>query len=120
MQSNANSVDDYIAEATPERQPALRAIRSICRELLPGYDERMAYGMAAYFKGEKGEVAFANQKQTISVYVLKVEVLKAHKPLLAGLNVGKSCIRYPNPARIDLAVLRTLLSAVAASNEEPC
>lgn len=120
MQSNAESVDAYIAEASPERQPYLAAIRQLCREVLAGTSEAMAYGMAAYLRDGVAEVAFANQKQYISLYITKQGVVQANLPLLAGLNVGKGCIRYTSVKKIDLGVIRKLLEDTQASSEAPC
>jgi uncharacterized protein YdhG (YjbR/CyaY superfamily) len=120
MQSNASTVDAYIEEADETRKPYLVALRDLCREVLAGYDEGMAYGMAGYSKNGAEEVGFANQKQYISVYFLKAEVVKQNLPLLRGLNVGKSCIRYPNPKKMDLTVLRKILEDTLHSDETPC
>ena len=35
MQSNAKTVDEYIAELPPERQQDIRAVRKVIRENLP-------------------------------------------------------------------------------------
>jgi len=40
------------------------------------------------------EIAWASQKRYISLYVLRADVLDAHRGQLAGLDVGKGCIRY--------------------------
>ena len=121
MQSTVTTVDQYINEADPGRQPALRALREMILKELAPCEERMEYGMPVYYhKGQDGGVAFASQKQYISLYITKLQVLNAHRHLLPGLNVGKSCIRYPSPARINWDVVRTLLQATAASDEAPC
>jgi uncharacterized protein YdhG (YjbR/CyaY superfamily) len=120
MQSKAITVDAYLEEADESRKPYLAALRDLCREVLAGYDEGMAYGMAEYSKNGVGEVGFANQKQYISVYFLKVGVVKQNLPLLSGLNVGKSCIRYPNPQKMDLTILRKILEDNLQSDETPC
>ena len=120
MQSKAKDVDTYIAEADVGRRPALQRLRSLCREMLGGYEERMAYGMPACARGGANEIAFASQKQYIAFYVAKAEVMRAHADELAGLDHGKGCIRFRHPSRIDIELVRRLLEATVASAERPC
>ncbi len=111
MQSNAKDVAAYIAEAPAERRAALTKLRELCLSTLKGYEERMEYGGPVYQQpgAKEPEVGFASQKQYISLYILKQPALEAHRALLAGLSVGKGCIRYRRPAQIDFAVVKKLL-----------
>lgn len=124
MQSKATTVDEYIAEAPPERQDALRKLRALCLDLLTGYREEMAYGMPAYARGEgEGGVAFASQKQYISLYITKVDAAAIGKPLLEGkrgVSFGKGCFRYTKPENIDFSVVEAMLKATAASTTSSC
>jgi hypothetical protein len=52
--------------------------------------------------------------------VLRTDVLNAHLSQLADLDVGKGCIRYRNPAAVDFTVVRSMLTAVAASQGPVC
>jgi len=119
MQSSATTVDAYIAEAPADRQPALQRLRALCLECLPDYEERMAYGMPAYDRDGDG-VAFASQKHYISLYILKQDVLDAHRAELAGLSLGKGCIRYTKPAKIDFDLVRRMLEESRASTGPGC
>jgi len=120
MQSTATTVDAYIAEAPAERREALELLRRLCREELPGYDEVMVYGMPAYMRDGEGEIAFASQKAYISFYVLRRAALAASADRLDGLSVGKGCIRYRRPDRIDPDVIRELLRATVADAGPIC
>ena len=120
MQSTAATVDAYIAEAPADRQEALRRLAALCRECLPDHVEAMQYGMPGYQRGGTVEVGFASQKQYVSLYILKQEVLDAHRAELGGLNVGKGCIRYRNPAKIDFDLVRRMLEATNASAGPIC
>jgi uncharacterized protein YdhG (YjbR/CyaY superfamily) len=120
MQSTAKDVAAYIDEAPAERRPYLKALRALALEVLQGYQEVMGYGMPGYSKNGVGEVGFASQKNYISIYFLKVDVIQSNRALLAGLNVGKSCIRYTNLKKIDMAVIRKLLEDTVRSNGLVC
>ena len=120
MQSDADDVDTYLALAPEGRRAALGEMRDACRTLLAGFDESMRYGMPAYSRDGVTEITWASQKRYISLYVMRTDVLNAHRSQLAGVNVGKGCIRYRSPAAVNLAVVRSMLTAVAASQGPVC
>ena len=120
MQSTAATVDAYLAEAPPERRAVLDAIRRLCLDHLPGYNEGMEYGMPSYAKDGVVEVAFASQKRYISIYGLKQDALEAHRAEFAGASIGKGCVRYANPAKVDLEAVARLLQSTAASDGKVC
>ena len=121
MQSDRKTVDDYMKDVPEERRGALEELRKLCLEILDGYEESMQYGMPSYNqKGQDVEVAFASQKQYISLYILKQEVLDKFRDSLKGLSLGKGCIRYRKPEQIDFQLVRTLLTENRQSNSEIC
>jgi len=120
MQSKAKNVTLYLQEVPSARLAALGKLREMCLAELPGYEESMVYGMPSYAKDGTVEVAFASQKNYISLYVLKEDVLNAHRHLLQGLNMGKGCIRYTKPEKIDFAVVEQLLIASYQSDSDIC
>lgn len=120
MRSAASSVDSYLAEVPQARQAILRELRAACLGLLTSFDEHMNHGMPSYARDGVDEIAWASQKQYISLYVLRSDVLSAHRAKLANLSVGKGCIRYRDSATVDFSVIRSMLSAVAASDGPVC
>jgi hypothetical protein len=73
------------------------------REILIGYDEAMQSGILTYSRNGTPEVAFASQKNYISLYITKNDVLNRHCHQLQ--KAGKGCIRYSSPAKMDFAVI---------------
>lgn len=59
-------------------------------------------------------------KSYISLYILRQDALGAQRPFLTGLSVGKGCIRYARPDKIDFAVVRKMLIATRDSTGEIC
>lgn len=121
MQSKAKNVDDYLVEVPKDRREALTQLRKLCLEILDEYEESMEYGMPSY-KNSNGEVeiAFASQKNYISFYVLKEEVLNKYRESLRDLNVGKGCIRYTKPEKINFNLVEQLLVDSRQSESEIC
>lgn len=120
VQSQAEDVDGYLAEVPEERKVALTRLRELCRAELQGFTEVMAYGMPAYERDGIGEIAFASQKQYISFYLLRSDVREAFAEQLAGHDMGKGCLRFRRPEKIDFALLRDLLRATAAQPGKIC
>jgi uncharacterized protein YdhG (YjbR/CyaY superfamily) len=121
VQSKAQSVDDYIAEAAPDRAGPLRMIRDIALRELAGYEERMQWGMPAYFRGgDQPAFAFASQKQYIALYVSASVSRESHAEALKGADCGKSCIRFRKPADIAPSLVEALLRDTAAARTAVC
>jgi uncharacterized protein YdhG (YjbR/CyaY superfamily) len=120
MQSKAPDVSSYLEQLPDERRIALEKLRQFCRRFLRGYEECMEYGMPVYKRNGVAEVAFASQKQYISLYVLKQDVVDRHRKALDGCRIGKGCIRLPKADRIDFAAVSALLQDTAKSKSAPC
>ena len=120
MQSTATNVDAYLAEVPVERRDVLAAIRRLCLEHLPGYEEGMDYGMPSYSKDGVVAFSFASQKNYISIYGLKSDAVEAHRAEFVGARIGKCCVRYANPRKVNIEAVERLLKATAASNGKVC
>ena len=120
MRSDASDIDSYVPQMPEERRAVLIEIREACRQLLAGFAESMSHGMPTYSRDGTAEVAWASQKRYISLYVMRTDVLDAHRSQLAGLDVGKGCIRYRSSGAVDLTVVHSMLTAVAASRGPVC
>jgi uncharacterized protein YdhG (YjbR/CyaY superfamily) len=120
MKSTAENVDEYIAGQPAEWQPTLKKLRAACLQQLPGYCEAMVYGMPAYSRRGQIEVSFAKQSRYLSLYVLKLPVLEAHRTELAALSLGKGCVRYGRPGQVDWDVVSRLLTGTRASTDAVC
>ncbi|MER8046762.1 DUF1801 domain-containing protein [Streptomyces sp. NPDC094032] len=121
--SSASDVDGYLAElsgVSDDRLSALIRLRELCRAELTGFGETIAYGMPAYIRGGTAEVAFANQKQYVSLYLMRPDVVEAFADRLVGQDMGKGCIRFRRPATIDYDLVRELLAAVARAPGPVC
>ena len=140
MKIAANTADEYIEAAPAERKEALRRMRVLLREHLPkGFDERLGYGMPPfvvphelYPSGYNCDlslplpfVSFANQKSFVALYYIWLCAspddmawfksswdAKAH----SKLDIGNSCIRFKNMAKIPWALLEQLAARMTPEN----
>jgi uncharacterized protein YdhG (YjbR/CyaY superfamily) len=122
MQSTAKTVTAYIKEAPATRQAALKQLRDLCRTTLTGFKESMAYGGPCYSRNGEVEVGFASQKHYIGLYILRTDVMRAHRYMLniPGVTLGKGVIRYSTPEKIDFAVVEKMLRATVESTGQVC
>ena len=122
MQSSAKTVPAYLKEVPEGRQAALKQLRDLCRLTLTGFKESMDYGGPCYSRNGVVEVGFASQKHFIGLYILRTDVMNAHRYLLnvPGITLGKGCIRYLKPEKIDFKVVERMLKATVESTGEVC
>jgi uncharacterized protein YdhG (YjbR/CyaY superfamily) len=136
MQSKAGSVTDYLSELPEERKKAIEQLRKEIKKNIPkGFKEQMSYGMIGYVVPHSlyppgyhctpelplPFMNIASQKNFIAVYHMCVYAdPKLHKWFvdeyaktgLGKLDMGKSCIRFKNPAKIPYQLIGELASKV--------
>lgn len=120
MTSKAPDVPSYLAEVPAERRAAVEKLRDLCVRNLIGYEECIEYGLPGYKRNGVVEVGFASQKQYIALYVLKRDVLDEFRDTLGVSSIGKGCIRFTKPDKIEFDVVSRLLRKTAASKSMPC
>ena len=112
--SNANTVEEYLAELPEARREDVEGMRKIVLDNLPdGYQEAMQYGMISYIiplqrypKAYNGQplaiFSLASQKSYISLYLMNVYsdreteswFVEGFRASGKKLNMGKSCVRF--------------------------
>jgi hypothetical protein len=132
MISKAATPDQYFAELPEDRQaPMLRLRRIFLKELPPGFEERMTYGMVGYVvphslyppgyhcdpKLPLGFVSIGSQKHFIGLYhsclygctpLSDWLVAEYPKHSKAKLDMGKCCIRFKKPEAIPFDLIAEL------------
>lgn len=102
------SVNEYISSSPAEVRSILEAIRITVRDAAPSADERISYGMPAYFLGEV-LVYFAAFKKHIGFYPPVRD--KSLRPLLAKYAGPKGNLRFPLSEPIPHALIRKIVKA---------
>jgi uncharacterized protein YdhG (YjbR/CyaY superfamily) len=120
MQSDAATVSEYLKEVPEDRLSAISQIRTLCQEHLSEFEESMQYGMPSYSRDGTVEVAFASQKANISLYILRTDVLDQYRDQFPASAIGKGCIRYRNPEKINFEMVEEMLEMTNASTGEVC
>ena len=133
MQSDARTVDQYLAELPEDRREAIATVRRLVLDNLPaGFEEGMQYGMISYvvplerypdtYNGEALAVAsLANQKRHMAIYLMGVYGDDGNQAWLRErwaatgkkLDMGKSCLRF---RKLDDLALDVLAEAIARTS----
>ena len=135
MQSQAETIEQYISELPEDRKLAISAIRDVIVKNIPkGFKECMNYGMIGYVVPHElyppgyhctpslplPFISLASQKQHISIYHMGLyagEFLdwfthEFEKRATKKLNMGKSCIRFKKLEDVPLDLIGELVSKI--------
>jgi hypothetical protein len=133
MQSDAQSVEAYLAELPEDRREVVQAVRGVILDNLPaGFEEGMQYGMIGYYvplerypvtyNGRPlGVAALASQKRHLSLYLMGIygddgeSTWFRERWARTGkkLDMGKSCVRFK---RLDDLALDVVGEAIARTS----
>jgi uncharacterized protein YdhG (YjbR/CyaY superfamily) len=120
VQSKAATVDEYLGTVDAPRRETAERLRELCRDLLPGWQEGMKWGMPGYGPaGADPAVCFNMQKNHIALYAGEIAV-ERFADRLGGIDCGKGCVRYRRPAQIDFAVVADMLRDIHARGQAMC
>lgn len=107
MQYDVKTPDEYMDKLGPDwRRRTLEELRALIKSAAPRLEEGINYKMLSY-SDARGAVFHLNaQKSYVSLYVGDAGKIDTDGTLLAGLSVGKGCIRFSksvNPADTGIA-----------------
>lgn len=110
MISPAASVDEFLKTVSPGERAVFAKIRTLLKKGSPRIVESMKYRMPTYMIGEQHVGAFNKQKQYLCLYLNPEAVDPYRKELkAAGLDCGKSCLRFRKPEQLPLALAAKII-----------
>ena len=111
----AENVDAYIKAADAPLRAKLKQLRAIVRSEVPDAVEGISYGMP-FYKWNGALVGFAAFKTHIGFF--PGAVVNRFKRELAGYETAKGSVRFPLDAPLPVALIKTLIKASRAHNQE--
>jgi uncharacterized protein YdhG (YjbR/CyaY superfamily) len=95
MQYDAKTPAEYLKMLEPDwRKEKLLELRKLIRKHGPELEEEIKYGMLGYSDAKHGVFGLNAQKHSVNLYVGTARKIDPDGVLLAGLDVGKGCIRF--------------------------
>ena len=114
MSGRIPEVDTYLQGLhDPERRRALAVLRELIFEAVSNAEETTQYRMPTYEHRGQMLCAYASQKHYMSLY-MDTSIVAEHRDALAGLSVGKSCIRFKRLEDLPLDTIRVMLEETVA------
>jgi uncharacterized protein YdhG (YjbR/CyaY superfamily) len=111
-------IDEYLAGVPEPAHTTLNKLRSMIRAASPAEaTEAISYGMPA-FKYKGSLVAFAAFSNHCSLFPMNSSLIKTFKKELEGLETAKGTIRFPVDKPLPAALLKKLVKARVAENEQ--
>lgn len=102
------NVDEYIKKADKDKQGILKEVRILVKKLAPKAEEKVAYGMPAYFYNQKPLFYFAGMKGHLGIYPTPGPII-TYKKLLADFSTSKGCVRVPYGGTLPKKLISTLI-----------
>ncbi len=110
MQYDVKTPEQYLAALDPDwRRQTLLELRALLLELGPHLAESIRYRMLSFDDAEGGLFALNAQKHYVSLYVGDIAKVDPDGELLAGLNLGKGCIRFSKTKKVADTEIRTFI-----------
>src|SRR3954451_9147966 len=98
-----SSIDEYISSFPEDVQARLGEVRATIRAAAPGAEERISYGMPAFWQNGN-LVYFAALKNHIGFYPT-ASGIEAFKDQLTAYEVTKGSIKFPNGQPLPLELI---------------
>ena len=117
MASPAPDVDEFLAQLPPDVRAVLQQLRETIRRAAPEAEERIGYGVPAFYYNKRPLVSYAAVKNHCSFYVQSPAVMEAHKSELARYDTAKGTVRFQADAPLPASLVETLVKARMAETD---
>lgn len=109
---DAASVDDYIANQTPDRRETLTELRRRIQAAVPEAVESIRYGMPAYRFPNGHPMYFAGWKRHVSLHDIPLfdPELEAE---VAPFRSGKDTLKFPATATVPFDLVSRIIVTIA-------
>ena len=105
--SKPTSVDEYIRSYPPDVRKKLTQMRLLIRRIAPEAEERLSYGMPAFFLNGV-LVWFAAHTQHIGFYP-KANAIKKFRRDLARFKTAKGSVQFPLEQPLPVRLISTMV-----------
>lgn len=111
-------IDEYLAGVPEPARGTLNKVRAAIRSAVPPEaTEAISYRIPT-FKYKGSLVAFAAFKNHCSLFPMSMAVIAAFQDELKGFHASKGTIRFPLDKPLPAALLKKMVKARVAQNEE--
>lgn len=101
------SIDNYLSTVDEKDRVALESLRAYIHELVPGVEEKISYGLAAFYYKGKYLVAFGAFKSHLSLF--PGGIVDIFKPRLTGHKLTKGSMHFTAEKPIDKKLIKEIV-----------
>ena len=112
------SIDEYIASFPADTQKQLKLIRATINKLVPGAEERISYGIAAFCLNGRVLIYFAGFKKHIGLYPVPSGNKTFNKDFASYKTSGKGTIQFPLDKSMPLKLITKIVKYRVKENLE--
>lgn len=117
MPTPAPDVDAFLANLPDDARTALQQLRETIRRAAPDAEERIGYGVPAFYYKKRPLVSYAAGKNHCAFYVQSPAVMEAHRGELADYDTAKGTVRFHANAPLPATLVETLVKARIAETD---
>ena len=110
MATKPQTIDQYLADLSPENRTALQKMRRAVHAA-PGAEECISYGMPAFRLNGKLIAGFKAAANHCSFHPMSGDAVATLKADLAGYDTSRGTIRFSAPAGLPATLVRKLVKA---------
>ena len=110
------TIDEYLAAVRPDQRAALQKLRATIHAIVPKAQERINYGIAAFFRDGKPLAGLGASKRHCSYYPMSGSTIAALKHDLKDYETTKGAIHFAVDKPLPKALVRKLLKARLAEH----
>src|SRR2546425_11963712 len=115
MAAKPKTIDEYLANLSPDKRAALEKLRKTIRAAAPKAEECISYQLAA-FRLNGMLVGFGATAKHCAFYLMSSSTVEAYKDELKGYDTSKGTIRFQADKPLPAALVRKLVKARLAEN----
>ena len=117
MPSPAPDVDEFLANLPDDVRVTLEQLRETIRRAAPDAEERIGYGVPAFYYKRRPLVSYAAGKNHCAFYLQSPAVMEAHQAELAGYDTAKGTVRFQADSPLPATLVETLVKARIAETD---
>ena len=118
MAAKPKTFDECLAAFSDDKRAALEKLRKTIQAAAPKAEEGISYGLAAFRLDGKPLVALGATANHCAFYLMSGSMVEAHEDDLKDYDTSKGTIRFPADKPLPVALVRKLVKARIAENQE--
>lgn len=111
MPAAVRSIEQYLAGLPADQAAALRDLRKMILECLPGAEDCISYGMPAIRYKGKVLVAFAARSGHLALYPMSASIVQALAEELVEYDTSKGTIRFQAGRPLPRPLVRRIVKS---------